>query len=87
MIMKMISVGFDMEVSSIHPQNKAQSKRANQQPEMIGPTFLQYSCYCIMPGTTIFGPFITYQTHLGFLSPTPLVSNYIELLNYLISSL
>jgi len=81
----MISVGFDMEESSTHPQKKLQSKRANQQPETVSPTLLQYSCYCIMPGTTIFGPFITYQTHLGFLAPTPLVGNYSELLNYLIS--
>ena len=80
MIMKMISAGFDMEPSSAaaHPQKKS----ANQQPAIatVNPTFLQYTCYCIMPGTTIFGPFISYHTHLGFLNPTPLVSNFIELL-------
>ena len=80
MIMKMISVGFDMEASSAvaHPRKKS----ANQHPAVatVSPTFLQYTCYCIMPGTTIFGPFISYQTHLGFLNPTPLVSNFIELL-------
>ena len=80
MIMKMISVGFDMEASSTvaHPRKKP----ANQQPPVatVSPSFLQYTCYCIMPGTTIFGPFISYQTHLGFLNPTPLVSNFIELL-------
>ena len=70
MIMKMISVGFDMEATSVRPQKKL----ANQQPAVVKPTFLQYTCYCIMPGTTIFGPFISYQTHLGFLNPTPLVN-------------
>ena len=80
MMMKIISAGFDMGATSavVHPRKKP----ANQQPAMaaISPTFLQYTCYCIMPGTTIFGPFISYQTHLGFLNPTPLVSNCIELL-------
>ena len=70
MIMKMISVAFDMEATSVRPQKKP----ANQQPAIVKPTFLQYTCYCIMPGTTIFGPFISYQTHLGFLNPTPLVN-------------
>ena len=70
MIMKMISVAFDMEATSVRPQKKP----ANQQLAIVKPTFLQYTCYCIMPGTTIFGPFISYQTHLGFLNPTPLVN-------------
>ena len=80
MIMKMISVAFDMEATSVRPQKKpanqqpANQQPANQQPAIVKPTFLQYTCYCIMPGTTIFGPFISYQTHLGFLNPTPLVN-------------
>ena len=65
----MISIGFDMETRPT-PHS---SKSSTPQPPQAKPTFLEYCCYCIMPGTTVFGPFISYQTHLGFLNPTPLV--------------
>lgn len=70
MVMKMVSLAFDLE-----PQR---TRDGEERTPAVGrlPDFLDYSCYCLFPGTTLFGPFVTYQEHWKFMTPTPLVSNY-----------
>lgn len=69
MVMKLVSLGFDLD----NLQRKAGV--SNKPFELHIPDFMEYSSYCIFPGTTVFGPFITYSEHTKFLNPTPLVSS------------
>jgi len=68
MVMKMVSLGFDLE---------AQRGRGGEtNPPVVHklPGFVDYTCYCVFPATTVFGPFLTFNEHSKFLIPTSLVS-------------
>ena len=66
--MKVISLGFDLEG---YRDSKGEQKPARQSSV---PDLLSYTSYCLFPGTTVFGPFLTYSDHRKFLKATPLVS-------------
>lgn len=66
--MRNISLAFDLEDQK---DGKGEYKPARL-PEV--PDLPAYMSYCIFPGTTVFGPFLTYAEHCKFLHPTPLVS-------------
>ena len=68
-VMKNISLAFDLEGQK---DGKGEYKPARL-PEV--PDLPAYLSYCIFPGTTVFGPFLTYAEHCKFLHPTPLVSS------------
>ena len=65
--MRNISLAFDLEGQK---DGKGEYKPARL-PEV--PDLPAYLSYCIFPGTTVFGPFLTYAEHCKFLHPTPLV--------------
>ena len=70
MVMKMVSLGFDVESwKNIHGEKQHPSV-------LITPNVAEYISYCIFPSTTVFGPFLTYNQHKKFLSPSPLVCKY-----------
>ena len=66
--MRLISLAFDLD---------GQHDSKGEHKTMPFPDLPAYSSYCLFPGTTVFGPFITYSEHCKFLQPTPLVSNVI----------
>ena len=67
MVMKMVSLGFDVDSRT----DRHGEKRPPSIPKV--PNFAEYTSYCIFPSTTIFGPFLTFNEHKKFLSPSPLV--------------
>ena len=67
MVMKMVSLGFDVDSRT----DRHGEKRPPSVPRV--PNFAEYTSYCMFPSTTIFGPFITFNEHKKFLSPSPLV--------------
>ena len=64
--MRNISLAFDLD---------GQRDSKGEHKALPLPDLPAYSSYCLFPGTTVFGPFITYSEHCKFLHPTPLVSN------------
>lgn len=64
MVMRMISLGFDLEVT-----DRGQKKN----PRTQLPNVVEYTGYCLFPTTSIFGPFIVYNEHMKFLEPSPIV--------------
>lgn len=66
--MKNISLAFDLE--------SRKDSKGEKKPPSLGsvPDLPSYISYCLFPGTTVFGPFLTYSEHSKFLHPTPLVS-------------
>lgn len=66
--MRNISLSFDLESQR---DSKGEYKPARL-PEV--PDLPAYMSYSLFPGTTVFGPFLTYAEHCKFLRPTPLVS-------------
>ena len=66
--MKIISLAFDLEG---YPDIKGEQKLAIVSSI---PDLFSYMSYCLFPGTTVFGPFLTYTDHSKFLHATPLVS-------------
>ena len=71
MVMKLVSLAFDLDVRK--------NKRGEKIPPKMSmmPGFLSYTCYCFFPSTSIFGPFVTYTEHSKFLTKSPLVSFHI----------
>ena len=68
--MKNISLAFDLE-----PQQDT-TKREKKPAQLANvPDLLSYTSYCLFPGTTLIGPFVTYTEHKKFLNPTPIVSS------------
>lgn len=67
MVMKMVSLGFDVDSRT----NRHGEKCPPSIPKV--PNFAEYTSYCIFPSTTIFGPFLTFNEHKKFMSPSPLV--------------
>ena len=67
-VMKMVSLAFDLD------SHQRESGSSNRPVELLTPDFMEFASYCVFPGTTVFGPFITYSEHVKFLDPTPLVS-------------
>jgi porcupine-like protein len=65
-VMKIISLAFDLEG---YPDIKGEQKPASVSSV---PDLFSYSSYCLFPGTTVFGPFLTYTDHSKFLHATPL---------------
>ena len=63
-VMKIISLSFDLD----DPKSIKGNKKLPNLPDLIS-----YASYCLFPGTTVFGPFVTYSEHVKFLHPTPLV--------------
>lgn len=70
-VMKMVSLAFDLD------NLQRGSVDSNKPVALHTPDFMEYASYCVFPGTTVFGPFITYSEHIKFLSPTPLVSRIV----------
>ena len=66
--MKNISLAFDLD--------SRKDSKGEKKPPSLGsvPDLPSYMSYCLFPGTTVFGPFLTYSEHSKFLHPTPLVS-------------
>ena len=66
-VMKLVSLGFDVESRT--------DRRGDKRPPSVPnvPNIAEYTAYCIFPSTTIFGPFLTFNEHKTFLSPSPLV--------------
>ena len=65
--MKNISLAFDLE-------GQQDDKKEHKPPRLHSvPDLPAYTSYCLFPGTTVFGPFITYSEHCKFLHGTPLV--------------
>lgn len=71
-VMKMVSLAFDLDNLQMG------SVDSNKPVEPHTPEFMEYASYCIFPGTTVFGPFITFSEHVKFLNPTPLVSGAVS---------
>lgn len=67
MVMRMISLGFDLEPRFVKNGEKKPPK------EMFLPSMMEYIGYCIFPGTSVFGPFLVYSEHVKFLEPSPIV--------------
>lgn len=67
--MRNISLAFDLDDQK---DSKGEHKpaRLSRVPDLPA-----YTCYSLFPGTTVFGPFLTYSEHCKFLHPTPLVSS------------
>jgi porcupine-like protein len=61
--MRNISLAFDLD---------GQRDSKGEHKALPLPDLPAYSSYCLFPGTTVFGPFITYSEHCKFLHPTPL---------------
>ena len=83
MVMKMVSLGFDVESRT--------SRQGDKRPPSVPnvPNIVAYTGYCIFPSTTIFGPFLTFNDHKIFLSPSPLVrvtQAQIKLLSHLLGT-
>lgn len=66
--MKNISLAFDLD-SQRDIKGEYKPARLPEVPDL--PAYMSYSLF---PGTTVFGPFLTYAEHCKFLHPTPLVS-------------
>lgn len=67
MVMKVISLGFDVESRT----DRRGEKQTPSVPTL--PNIAEYVSYCIFPSTTVFGPFLTFNEHKKFLNPSPLV--------------
>lgn len=65
-VMKMVSLAFDLD------KLQKEADFSNKPVEFHTPDFMEYVSYCLFPGTTVFGPFITYSEHVKFLNATPL---------------
>eukprot|EP00731_Ephydatia_muelleri_P024150 Em0016g421a len=70
-VMKMVSLAFDLD------NLQRGSVDSNKPVALHTPDFMEYASYCVFPGTTVFGPFITYSEHIKFLSPTPLSRSWL----------
>ena len=67
MVMKMVSLGFDVDTRT----DRHGEKRPPSVPRV--PNFVEYTSYCVFPSTTVFGPFLTFNEYRKFLHPSPLV--------------
>jgi hypothetical protein len=62
MVMRMVSLGFDLE------------RRENVPPKLSSPpSFGEYLGFCLFPTTSVFGPFLVFSEHMKFLDPSPLI--------------
>lgn len=68
MVMRMVSLGFDLEPTFA----KDGEKRPPKVPAL--PSFMEYLGYCLFPSTSVFGPFLVFSEHIRFLDPSPIVS-------------
>lgn len=68
MVMRMVSLGFDLE-----PRYAKDGEK--RPPKLLQvPTLLEYTGYCLFPCTSVFGPFLVFNEHVKFLDPSPIVS-------------
>lgn len=68
LVMKVISLAFDLDVSTNKKGEKISPTLATE------PSFDAFVSYCFFPGSLVFGPFVTYTEHSKFLTRSPLVS-------------
>ena len=67
--MKNISLAFDLD-------SHRGGKNEKKPPLLLStPDLLSYTSFCLFPGTSVFGPFLTYSEHIKFLHPAPMVRN------------
>ncbi len=75
MVMRMVSLGFDLE-----PRFAKNGEK--KPPKVISPpSFMEYVGYCIFPCTSVFGPFLVFSEHMKFLDPSPIVCTFAKLLS------
>lgn len=67
MVMRMVSLGFDLDPVILRNKDKKPPKLA------MVPTPMEYVGYCLFPTTSIFGPFLVYDEHMKFLDSSPIV--------------
>ena len=68
MVMRMVSLGFDMD-PVVHGREVKPPRIARL------PNLVEYASYCLFPSTSIFGPFLVYEEHIKFLDSFPIVMN------------
>ena len=66
MMMRMVSLGFDMD-----PVIRNREKKPPKIAKLPNP--LEYAGYCLFPATSIFGPFLVYEEHMKFFDSSPIV--------------
>ena len=68
--MRNISLAFDLD-------SQRDGKNEKKPPRLLSiPDLPSYTSFCLFPGTSVFGPFLTYSEHIKFLHPTPMVRNF-----------